>query len=89
MRGVVAALVVEVLERLAGESPTEIRSRLVSDWVEHARAAAADRLRRVEASINDPEHVRSAKRITRTVSFVVRRLPGCGEKITASLHLIA
>ncbi len=33
--------------------------------------------------------LRSAARMTRTVSFVVFRLPGCGEKITASLHLIA
>ena len=33
--------------------------------------------------------LRSAARITRTVSFVVFLLPGCGEKITASLHLIA
>ena len=32
---------------------------------------------------------RSAARITRTVSFVVFLLPGCGEKITASLHLMA
>src|SRR6185295_2494568 len=31
----------------------------------------------------------SAARIRRTVSLVVRRLAGCGEKITASLHLIA
>jgi hypothetical protein len=33
--------------------------------------------------------LRSAARMTRTVSFVVFRLPGCGEKITASLHLSA
>ena len=31
----------------------------------------------------------SAARINRTVSFVVFLLDGCGEKITASLHLIA
>jgi hypothetical protein len=33
--------------------------------------------------------LRSAARITRTVSFVVFLLPGWGEKITASRHLIA
>ena len=32
---------------------------------------------------------RSASRISRTISLVVRRLAGCGEKMTASLHLIA
>src|SRR5580765_3806554 len=32
---------------------------------------------------------RNAARITRTVSLVVFLLAGCGEKITASLHLIA
>ena len=31
----------------------------------------------------------SAARIRRTVSIVVFLLDGCGEKITASLHLIA
>ena len=31
----------------------------------------------------------SAARITRTVSSVDLRLPGCGEKMTASLHLVA
>ena len=30
-----------------------------------------------------------AARIIRTTSFVVFLLPGCGEKTTASLHLIA
>jgi hypothetical protein len=32
---------------------------------------------------------RSASRIRRTTSVVVFRLAGCGEKMTASLHLIA
>jgi hypothetical protein len=32
---------------------------------------------------------RNAARISRTVSFVVFVLAGCGEKITASLHLMA
>ena len=31
----------------------------------------------------------SAARISRTVSKVVRRLDGCGEKTTAFLHLMA
>ena len=31
----------------------------------------------------------SAARMIRTVSIVVLRLEGCGEKMTASLHLIA
>src|SRR5205823_1122552 len=53
----------ETLERLAGESPAELRSKMVSEWVEHARASAAERLRRVEASVNDPEHTRSSKKI--------------------------
>src|SRR6266568_3100505 len=36
-----------------------------------------------------PPSFASAARMTRTVSFVVRLLAGWGEKITASLHLIA
>lgn len=53
----------DAIEKLAGETPAEIRQRMVSEWIETARAAAAERLRRVDASINDPEHVRTGKRV--------------------------
>src|SRR5947199_60968 len=49
--------------RLAGETPDEIRARLTAEWVEGAHAAAAERVRRIEAGANDPEHGRTAKRM--------------------------
>jgi len=51
------------LARIAGETPEGLKQRLVSDWIEQARAAAAERLRRVEGSVTDAEHARSAKRL--------------------------
>jgi len=48
------------LQRIAGETPADLKQRLVSDWIEQARAAAAERLRRVEGSVTDAEHARSA-----------------------------
>ena len=51
------------LERVAGESAADVIARLKAEWIEEARAAAAERLRRVDASVNDPEHARTGKRI--------------------------
>jgi ribonuclease Y len=51
------------LEVLAGETPAEIKARLVGEWIEEAKAAAGERLRRIDAGMNDPEHGRTAKHI--------------------------
>jgi hypothetical protein len=51
------------LERIVGETGAELASRLTAEWLEEARAGAAERLRRVDAGVNDPEHTRTAKRI--------------------------
>ena len=53
----------ETLVRIAGIAPDEIKTRLVTEWIDDARAAAADKLRHIDAGVNDPEHGRSAKRI--------------------------
>ena len=51
------------IEQLAGETGNDVRSRLIAEWLEEARAGAAERLRRVDAGTADPEHVRTAKRL--------------------------
>ena len=65
-RTAAAAAVVErqrEIERLAGESADDVQKRLIAEWIEGARAAAAERVRRVEAGVNDPEHGRTAERL--------------------------
>ena len=72
----VAALVASErteLERVAGESASDLISRMTAEWLEAARSAAAERLRRVDASVNDPEHGRTAKRI---MGIAVQRYQG-------------
>ncbi|MSP63652.1 MAG: DUF3552 domain-containing protein [Myxococcales bacterium] len=61
------------LERIAGETGAELQGRLTNEWLEQARAGAAERLRRVEASVNDPEHGHTAKRI---MTIAVQRYQG-------------
>lgn len=56
----------QLLERLAGETGPELKQRLSAEWIEAARAAAAERLRRIDAGINDPEHGRTARLIMET-----------------------
>lgn len=51
------------LEKIAGETPAELKQRLVADWIEDAKAAAAEHLRRIEASVTDAEHARTGKRV--------------------------
>lgn len=62
-----------LLEQLAGETREEIRSRLISEWLEEARGQAAERLRRIEAGMNDPQVGRDAQRL---MTIAVQRYHG-------------
>jgi ribonuclease Y len=62
-----------LIEQLAGETREEIRSRLISDWLEEARGQAAERLRRLEAGMNDPQVGREAQRL---MTIAVQRYHG-------------
>jgi ribonuclease Y len=53
----------EQLQSIAGETFKEARHRLISEWVEQARAEASAELRLLEQSHNDPEYTTRAKRI--------------------------
>ncbi len=77
-----------VLERIAGERAEEIRQQLTDEWLEQARAAAADRLRRIEAGANDAEHGRTAKRI---MTIAVQRFQGhyLTERLLTNLPIAA
>ncbi|HEX2572270.1 MAG TPA: Rnase Y domain-containing protein [Polyangia bacterium] len=62
-----------LLEQLAGETREEIRMRLISEWLEEARGQAAERLRRIEAGMNDPQVGRDAQRL---MTIAVQRYHG-------------
>lgn len=51
------------LQRNAGESFKEARVRLVTEWVEQARAEASDELRQLDQNQADPEYGARAKRL--------------------------
>ncbi len=53
----------ERLQQIAGESTKEARSRLVSEWVEQARAEASAELRQIDQNHQDPAYGHRAKRI--------------------------
>jgi ribonuclease Y len=76
------------LERAAGEGQGEVRARLVSEWVDEAKAAAAAELRRIEQGLNDVEHGRQAKRI---MGIAVQRYQGhyLTERLLSNLPLAA
>src|SRR6185369_315890 len=76
------------LARIAGETPVELKQRLVADWIEEAKAASQERLRRIEASINDPEHARSGKRL---MDIAIQRYYGhyLTERLLTNLPIVA
>lgn len=89
------------LEERAGETRTELRDRLVGEWVTEAKARAADELRRVEQSLADAEHGREAKRVMGIAiqryqgHYLTERLlsnlplpPGLGARLVADLPTI-
>jgi ribonucrease Y len=75
------------LERSAGEQRADVRGRLVNEWVEEAKADAADRVRRVEQGLNDVEHGREAKRV---MGIAIQRYQGhyLTERLLSNLPLV-
>ena len=53
----------ELVQRIAGETFKEARTRLLTEWVEQARAEASAELRLLEQNHNDPAYSTRAKRI--------------------------
>ena len=78
---------VTTLERVAGEERLHVRSRLVAEWVEEAKASAADRVRRVAEGLNDVQHGREAKRI---MGIAIQRYAGhyLTERLLSNLPLV-
>lgn len=85
----------------AGETPDGVRDRIVHTWLDDARAAAANRLRVIDASGSDPETDREARRILEISSeryrnhFLTERLisnitllPGVADQLVAHDNLI-
>jgi ribonucrease Y len=83
----VDAQAVGVLENVVGESRADVRHRLIAEWVEEAKADAQDRIRRVEAGMNDAAHGREAKRI---MGIAVQRYEGhyLTERLLSNLPLL-
>jgi ribonuclease Y len=79
--------VVKELERRAGETRGEAKQRMIADWVEQAKAEAAELVRRVEAEQNDAEHGREAKRI---MGIAIQRYQGhyLTERLLSNLPLL-
>lgn len=61
--GVALAEVRGALERRVGESAADLARRLRDLELDQARAVAAARVRRIDEGAQDPEHVRSGKRL--------------------------
>jgi ribonuclease Y len=75
------------LERLAGDTRTELQHRLINDWIEEARASAAESLRRIDQGLNDVEHARQAKRV---MGIAIQRYAGhyLTERLLSNLPLL-
>jgi len=75
------------LERVAGEARLDVRSRLVAEWVDDAKASAAERIRKLEANMNSSEHGREAKRI---MGIAIQRYQGhyLTERLLSNLPLL-
>jgi ribonuclease Y len=75
------------LERAAGETRDEIVHRMVTEWVDEARAEAAERVRKIEAGMNDAHHGREAKRL---MGIAMQRYEGhyLTERLLSNLPLL-
>jgi ribonuclease Y len=58
----------ELLQKQAGETLTDCKTRLISDWTEQARAAGADRVRQLEQGQNTAEVGLRARRLLEVAS---------------------
>jgi ribonuclease Y len=78
---------VKTLERAAGETRFDVRSRLVAEWLDEAKASAQERIRKLEASMNASEHGREAKRI---MGIAIQRYQGhyLTERLLSNLPLV-
>jgi ribonucrease Y len=74
------------LERIAGETRSQIKAELVQGWIEETRADAAARLRAVDQSAQDPEHARRAKRL---IGIAIGRYQGhyLSERLLSTIAL--
>jgi ribonucrease Y len=77
---------VAALERAAGEQRGDVRTRLAAEWIEEAKAAAAEQVRKVEAGAADAEHGREAKRL---MGIAIQRYHGhyLTERLLSNLAL--
>ncbi len=84
----IEAEAIAAVERAAGEARGDVRARLVAEWVEEAKAAAADRVRRIEQGLTDAEHGREAKRV---MGIAIQRYQGhyLTERLLSNLPLVA
>jgi ribonuclease Y len=75
------------LERLAGETRQDLSQRMTTEWVEEARSAAAESLRRIDQGMNDAEHGREAKRL---MGIAIQRYQGhyLTERLLSNLPLL-
>ncbi|HEX4460778.1 MAG TPA: Rnase Y domain-containing protein [Polyangia bacterium] len=78
---------VKMLEEQAGETRRELRDRLVGEWVQEAKARAADELRHIEQGLADAEHGREAKRV---MGIAIQRYHGhyLTERLLSNLPLM-
>ena len=78
---------VKTLERVAGETRAEARERMVADWVEQAKAEAAEIVRKVDAEHADVDHGREAKRV---MGIAIQRYQGhyLTERLLSNLPLL-
>ena len=58
----------ELLQKQAGETQSDCKNRLISDWTEQARAAGADRVRQLEQGQNTAEVGLRARRLLEVAS---------------------
>jgi ribonuclease Y len=77
----------KTLERVAGETRGEARQRMIADWVEQAKADAAELVRKVDAEQASAEQGREAKRI---MGIAVQRYHGhyLTERLLSNLPLV-
>lgn len=77
----------KTLERVAGETRLDLKTRLVQEWVDEARGAAEEELRQLDQNVNDAEYGHKAKRI---MGIAVQRYAGhyLTERMLSNLPLL-
>ncbi len=77
----------KTIERVAGESRDEARQRMITEWVEVAKAEAAERVRRVDVEAADVDQGREAKRV---MGIAIQRYHGhyLTERLLSNLPML-